>query len=227
MNINNIRKTGTKFTLIMFPLIIVIGFGVAAVMVLFGQAPAFENEIRSPEFYLMLWTDPTMAVATEVHHSAVFIGLLLGIPTSLILKNIVDKKYPVLGLAGSAFMVIGAFFGSALLGYWLVLPNISNASVEQNILLKVLNPMIQTQGLLLLFTVLTAAFFIGLILLEIGLLISKAIPKWSAALSIVSIIVALVFMETDALAFWGWLGVLIGFIPLIRGSNPKILNSLD
>lgn len=163
------------------------------------------------------WDDPTAVVSTaveqsglwQVNHLLMFLGFMLLIPAAIAAGEIVRRRHP--GLALAAVILTGA---SAVMICSVVINDFTLAAVTADQIETVAAYYAQTEDMAGLAPLIPLFFagIAGILLLAVGLWLSKAVPRWAPVLMAVSI--GIVFFVTDgvvadvaevglALSFWG------------------------
>jgi len=202
-------------SLLLFPVMMMLAFA----MHFKDLADFFVFELKyvpnSTESFMATLSGPNKNRLFVIPHIVGYMGMPFMAATGMYLGKILYPKKPLLAIIGSSMTVTGVFFLSGVFAAWLSFAAVGNvpvASTENAI--TVLRELTKMQGPLLLMTTLSVLSISGLIILGTGLLISRIIPTWSAALFLLGNIFIITFMDLDNWMFIGALLILIAMLPV-------------
>jgi hypothetical protein len=158
---------------------------------------------------------PNASRLYTIPHLVGYLGLPLLISTALCLSSILFKKRPWFALVGASLACIGAIYMGGVFGTWLsfaAIGNVTAAQVEGAI--PALEALTKMQGALLLTSILSALSLLGLMVLAVGLFISRIVPRWSAIMIFIGNLMIIAFMDLDNLMFIGAFIMLLGMAPI-------------
>ena len=218
-----LNKIGAA-SLILFPSILIIAFSMHF-MGEFGFRDfinfKFSYTQPSAERFMELFRSNKL-LDIILPHLTVYLALPLLVPAIIYLGKILFDKNPILSITGVFLSIIGAIFMGGVFGSWLSFVAIGNVSSEQvSESIPAVTALIQSNKLLGMTGVLAGFSLIGFIIIAIGLLISRVIPKWQALLILIGNLMIIMFMDLDNLMLIGAMFWLIGAIPISRKAFKK------
>jgi hypothetical protein len=202
-------------SLIMLPLVLMLAFALHFdslsdfFVFKLRYEPATANE------FMATLTNPNESRQYTIAHGIGYLGLPLIISTALCLGHILFKKRPWFALVGASLACIGTVYMGGVFGTWLsfaAIGNVTAAQVEGAI--PALEALTKMQGALLLSSILSALSLLGLMVLAVGLFISRIVPRWSAIMIFIGNLMIIVFMDLDNLMFIGAFIMLLGMAPI-------------
>ena len=209
-------RTVGGLSLLLFPLMFM------AVFALHMESPAEILQFRlrhdpylAPDIMAAL-TDPARSQRYYMlPHMVGYLSMPVLICAALGLGYILYRARPWLAIVGAAMTCVGAVFMAGMLAMWLSFAAIGNVDNEQVAgAIPALEALIQMQGPLLLSTILTAFSLLGLMVLAVGLFLSRLVPRWSAAMIFIGSVMMSVFIDVDNLMFIGALLTFVGMAPI-------------
>ena len=148
-------------------------------------------------------------------HLVGYISMPFLIAAALCLGYILFESRPWTAIVGTTMSCIGAVFMGGMLAMWLsfdAIGNVARSDVAGAI--PALEELIAMRGPLLLSTVLTGLSLLGLMVLSIGLFLSRAVPRWAAAAILLGSLMMSIFIDVDNLMLAGALITLAGMVPI-------------
>ncbi len=216
-NIHHCLNKIGAFSLIAFPSILIVAFSMHF-MGEFGVRDFFNFQLSytqpSPERFMELFRSDK-SLDFVLPHLTVFLALPLLVPAIVYLSNILFNKKPMLSIVAVLLTMMGTVFMGGIFGSWLSFVAIGNVSAEQVLeSIPALTALIQSNTLLGMTGILAGFSLIGFVVISIGLLISKVIPRWQAALILIGNLMIIMFMDLDNLMLIGATLWLIGVLPV-------------
>ena len=209
-------RIGGSLCLVVFPVLF------ALVFVLHVEHPAELLELR-------LQHDPYLAAEIMegladragsqrfyvLPHMLGYLSMPFLIGAAVCLGYILFAAKPWFAIVGAALSCAGAVFMGGMLAMWLsfdALGNVGPADFAGAV--PALEALIRMQGPLLWSTILAGLSLLGLIILAIGLLQSRIVPRWTALLILLGSLMMSAFIDVDNLMLLGALLVLAGMTPI-------------
>jgi len=150
-------------------------------------------------------------------HALTYISVPLMILTILCLGYLLYSKRPLVSFVGVTLGIVGAIFMSGFLASWLSFSAISRVNPQDYIGAKAaLAELTKMTGVLQVITRLSFLTFVGLIILCLGFLTTKLVPKWSPLLIILGCIIISLFWSLVNWMFLGSILILIGLYPISK-----------
>lgn len=148
-------------------------------------------------------------------HLVGYISMPFLIAAALCLGYILFESRPWTAIVGTTMSCIGAVFMGGMLAMWLSFDAIGNVAPSDVAgAIPALEELIAMQGPLLLSTVLTGLSLLGLMVLSIGLFLSRVVPRWAAAAILLGSLMMSIFIDVDNLMLAGALITLAGMVPI-------------
>jgi hypothetical protein len=208
-------EIGGGLSLILFPLTLIIAFGMH-----FERAADFfvfklRYEPNSAADFMATLLDPASALRYSLAHGVGYFAIPLIIPVALYLAAVLFKQRPWAATIGAAMACFGAIFMGGVFATWLSFAAVSNVSPDGvEVATEVLGLLTEMQGALLLTTTLSAFSLLGLMVLAGGLLFTDLVPKWSPALMLAGYLLIIVFTDLDNWMMIGAFLTLLGGLPI-------------
>ena len=223
----NIYKSLNKIgavSLILFPSILIIAFSMHF-MGEFGFKDFFNFKFSyvqpSSERFMELFRSNRL-LDFVLPHLTVYLALPLLVPAIIYFGKILFDKKPILSIIGILLTVVGTVFMGGIFGSWLSFVAVGNVSIEQvPDTIPAITALVQSNKLLGITGVLAGFSLVGFIIIAVGLLISRTVPKWQALLILVGNLMIILFMDLDNLMLIGAMFWLIGAIPISRKAFKK------
>lgn len=148
-------------------------------------------------------------------HLVGYLSMPVLICAALALGYILYRARPWLAIIGGAMSCVGAVFMAGMLAIWLSFAAIGHVPADQvSGAIPALEALIEMQGPLLLSTILTAFSLLGLMVLAVGLFLSRLVPRWCAVMIFIGSVMMSVFIDVDNLMFIGALCTFVGMAPI-------------
>lgn len=211
----NVLKKIAGISLILFPLILMVAFG----MHYDNLSDFFLFELRyepnSVQDFMNTLTGPNRdRLYTNPHMLAYFSVPFLMI-SGLYMGYVLFNQKPWYAISGVLFALVGGVFLSGVFASWLSFAAVGNVAPHQIAgAIPALETLTEMQGPLALTTYMSALSLVGLMVLAAGLFASQIVPKWAASLIFIGNLLIMVFMDLDNWMFIGALLILIGTLPL-------------
>jgi hypothetical protein len=200
-------------SLLLFPLLFMLVFA------LHMETPAEILRFRlQHEPYLAADIMTTLADAPRAQryyvlpHVLGYLAMPVLIAAAVTLGRVLFRARPWLALTGAAMTCIGAVFMGGMLAIWAAfapLGEVPGAGAT-----AALEALMRMRGALLISTVLAGLSMLGLVVLAVGLYLSRIVPRWSPVLIIAGSVALSVFIDVDNLMFAGAFLVLLGMAPV-------------
>lgn len=211
-----------SLSLVLAPLGVAIGWALnydsLAAFFDFNLANLYLTEGRSAsvEQFLATITSPDGGFRLfALPHYIVYVTMPVFIAASLYLARSLFGRAPWLALIGATLTSIGAVYFIGVLGAWLSFPVIATIPVGQPAdLLPTLAALSRVQGILLVSTILSIFVMLGMLVLGVGLLRSRIVPRRFAVLVILGNLLILAFGGVENWMVVGALLMLMGLSPL-------------
>jgi hypothetical protein len=154
--------------------------------------------------------------ANFVHsHAIAYLSVPFMMLTILYLGNLLFPKKPILAFFGVLIGIFGAIFMAGFFGAWLSFSAISRVEPQNYIGAKAsLAELTRMSGVLKVITQLSLFSLIGIMVLCVGLIQAKLLPKWSTISILLGCIIILVFMGLPNWMFLGSIFIFIGLVPV-------------
>jgi hypothetical protein len=148
-------------------------------------------------------------------HLVGYISMPFLIAAALCLGYILFESRPWTAIVGTTMSCIGAVFMGGMLAMWLSFDAVGNVAPSDVVgAIPALEELIAMQGPLLVSTVLTGLSLLGLMVLSIGLFLSRVVPRWAAAAILLGSLMMSTFIDVDNLMLAGALITLAGMVPI-------------
>ncbi len=207
----------------LFPLILAVSF---ALHFLGEFEPADALRLRlvyvqpAPERFMELFRSGS-PVDFLLPHLLIFLALPLLIPATVAFAAHLAPRRPGLAVAGVLVTLVGTIYMGGVFAAWLTFPAVGTVRPDQvQGAIPALAALIQHPPMLKVTGGLAGLSLVGIALLALGLLVTRAIPRWQALLVLLGNVTILAFMDIDNLMFLGALAWLAGALPLVRSRLP-------
>lgn len=196
-----VARTAGGLAMLLYPLLLMVGFLLH---------PQFLTFARVEDATVQLGYIQTSPGWTH-GHVTVFLSLPIGLLLWLTLGKLLREKSPWIAGLGSSITAIGYIFMGGVFGSCLAQSALGTLPASQ--VVAPLQALIDLAGpMKLLYLELLS--LIGPMVLAVGLLVKRVIPRWSSIVLLLGNIVFLVFMDIDGLMFFGALMFLVALAPL-------------
>jgi hypothetical protein len=207
----------------LFPLVLAISFATH----FFGEfepSDALRLQLRyvqpSPERFMELFRSGS-PLDFLLPHLLIYLALPLLVPATAAFAAHLAPRKPGLAVAGVLVTLAGTIYMGGVFGTWLTFPAIGTVRADQ---VEGVIPgpaaLIQHPPMLKLTGGLAGLSLLGIAALALGMLVTRAIPRWQALLVLVGNVTILAFMDVDNLMLVGALAWLAGALPLVKARPP-------
>lgn len=212
-------------SLLIFPSVLIIAF----IMHIHSANDLFNFKLEKPVYDASRLFDSLIrdGGASFIHsHAIAYLSVPFMVLTILYLGKILYARKPVFAFIGVAIGVLGSLFMAGFFGAWLSFSAVSQVEPENYTGAKAaLNELTRMSGVLKIITQLSLLSLIGIIVLCVGFVSTKLLPKWSPIAIVVGCLIILVFMGLANWMLMGSVFIFIGLIPVSQLYNRKpILN---
>lgn len=212
-------------SLLIFPSVLIIAF----IMHIHSANDLFNFKLENPVYESSILFDSLIrdGGASFIHsHAIAYLSVPFMVLTILYLGKILYASRPILAFIGVVIGVFGALFMAGFFGAWLSFSAVSQVEPENYIGAKAtLNELTGSSGVLKIITQLSLLSLIGIIVLCLGFVSTKLLPKWSPISIVLGCLIILVFMGLGNWMLIGSIFIFIGLIPFSQFYNRKsILN---
>ncbi len=150
-------------------------------------------------------------------HALAYLSVPFMILTILCLGYLLYPKKPILSFVGVSVGIIGSVFMAGVFASWLSFTAVSRVEPQFYVGAKAaLTELTRMTGVLKAITLLSFLSLIGIIILCIGFLKTKILPKWTPISILTGCIIISVFMDMDNWMLMGSIFILAGLIPVSR-----------
>ncbi len=211
----SVIQVAGSISLILFPLVLMLAF--ALHFESYSDFFVFElrYEPNTAGDFMDTLINPAAARRYTIAHGVGFLGLPLMISTALYLSFFLFKKRPWYALIGGTLACIGSVYLGGVFGAWLSFAAVGNVTADQvEGAIPVLEALMEMQGPLLVTSILSALSLLGLMVIAVGLFLSRIVPRWSAVMVFIGNLLILVFMDLDNWMFMGAFIMLLGLAPI-------------
>ncbi|MBW8011815.1 MAG: hypothetical protein FVQ83_11355 [Chloroflexi bacterium] len=211
----NILKKISGISLILFPLILMVAFGMHYDNLSDFFTFKLRYEPNSVQGLMSTLTGPNRdRLFTNPHMLAYFSVPFLMI-SGMYMGYVLFKQKPWYAIIGVLNTLVGGVYLGGVFAAWLSFAAVGNLAPDQIAgAIPALEALTEMQGPLALTTYLSALSLIGLMVLAVGLYASQIVPKWAASLIFTGNLLIMVFIDLDNWMFIGALMNLIGTLPL-------------
>ena len=218
MNSNQtlIRKSLAK-SLLIFPSILLVAF----IMHFHSIGDFFNFKLKKNEIYNSdrLFDELVKKGSSSfIHaHAVAYLSVPFMIVTILCLGYLLYPKKPILSFVGVSVGIIGSVFIAGVFASWLSFSAVSRVEPQNYIGAKAaLAELTRMTGALKAITLLSFLSLMGIIILCIGFLSTKILPKWSPICILTGCIIIGLFMDLDNWMLIGSVFILAGLVPVSR-----------
>jgi len=211
-------------SLLLLPLALMVAFGLH-----FNSLSEFfvfklKYEPNSTNEFMATLIGPSANRLFIIPHGVGYLSLPLFIATALTLSQILFKKKPWFAIVGTSLTSIGTVYMGGVFGTWLSFSALANLAPDQiDGAIPALAALTEMRGVLLFTSILSVLSLLGLMVLAVGLYLSRIVPRWSAIMIFIGNLIIIVFMDLDNWMLVGALLILIGMIPI----SLRLLNNRD
>jgi hypothetical protein len=153
-------------------------------------------------------------------HAIAYLSVPFMVLTMFCLGKILYVRKPVLAFIGATVGVVGALFMAGFFGAWLSFSAVAQVEPEHYIGAKAtLDQLTRSSGVLKVITQLSFLSLIGIIILSMGCLTIKLLPKWSPISIVIGCLIILIFMGLPNWMLVGSMLIFIGLIPFSKFYN--------
>lgn len=150
-------------------------------------------------------------------HAVAYLSAPFMILTILCLGYLLYPEKPILSFVGVSVGIIGSVFMAGVFASWLSFTAITRVEPQNYIGAKAaLTELVRMTGVLKAITSLSFLSLIGIIILCIGFLTTKLLPKWSPISILIGCTIISIFMDLDNWMLIGSIFILAGLIPVSR-----------
>ena len=169
--------------------------------------------IKSPNYDSDLLFDNLIKTGggNFVHaHAIAYLSVPFMILTILCLGYLLYPKKPILSFVGVAVGIFGSVFMAGVFASWISFSAVSRVEPQNYVGAKAaLVELTRMTGALKTMTLLSFLSLIGIIILCVGFLTTKLLPKWSPVSILIGCIIISVFMDLDNWMFIGSIFILV------------------
>jgi hypothetical protein len=208
-------QTGGSLMLLVFPLVLMIAFGLHFTSIEEFFVFRLRYEPRTASEFMANLTGPARMRLYTLPHLVGYLDLPLLIGAALFLGSVLFEERPWVAVLGVVSAAVGAVYMGGVFGSWLSFGAVGNVGPDQVAgAIPALEALTEMQGPMLLTTTLSGLGLLGLMVLGGGLFFTNVVPKWSPALIFLGNLMILVFMDLDNWMLIGALMMLIGGLPI-------------